>query len=238
MKRQRTICVVDYDAIVFDLGNTLVPWGEPQSRALYGALERTVTAALGPQPDFLARVLQLRDAVLARKHGTMRETSVAEFVGAFCGGTVPDGLAGAVAETVHTTFLDVAHLPDGVRGLLERLGERYRLALLSNFFLTSPVEALLDRDGIRDLFAHVEVSATHGFLKPHPAPFQTVRERLGTRAERTLMVGDDFWADIVGGHRAGFRTAQTLQHRTDVTGDPRAPGIRADRILTSLRELE
>ena len=104
--------------------------------------------------------------------------------------------------------------------------------------VASPVERLLRETGLWDRFVHVEVSATGGYRKPHPAPFDAVRERLGTPMERTLMVGDDFWADVVGGHRAGLLTALTHEHRRDRTSDPRAPGIRADRVLAALGELE
>ena len=102
----------------------------------------------------------------------------------------------------------------------------------------APVDRLLKGSGLWDRFVHVEVSATSGFMKPHPAPFDTVRERLGTSMERTLMVGDDFWADIVGGHRAGLLTALTHEHRRDVTEDERVPAIRPDRVLERLHELQ
>jgi len=226
-----------YDAIVFDLGNTLLPWGDAENLAVFRALEETVTRALGPVDGFRERVLALRERVAARRYTTMEEATVAEFVEAFTGGGAPAGLVDAVAETVETAFLGAARIPAPVRPLLERLGGHRPLAVLSNFFLTSPVERLLRREGLMDLFVHVEVSATGGLMKPHPAPFETVRERLGTSWERTLMVGDDFWADIVGGHRAGFLTALTHEHRQDVTSDPRAPEVRADRVLASLDEL-
>ncbi|MHC4732098.1 MAG: HAD family hydrolase, partial [Planctomycetota bacterium] len=134
-------------------------------------------------------------------------------------------------------FLRNARFPDGIRELLERLARRRPLAVLSNFFMTPPVEAVLRRADLFDLFRHVEVSATSGFMKPHPAPFGIVLEELGTPAERTLMVGDDYWADVVGGHRAGLLTALTQEHRQGPTSDPRTPDIAADRVIRSVAEL-
>ncbi|MHC4973537.1 MAG: HAD family hydrolase [Planctomycetota bacterium] len=226
-----------HDAIVFDLGNTLLPWGDQHSEALYSALAQTLTDALGPVPDFLERAQRLRDAVGGRKYTTMREATVDEYVDIFCDGAAPTGLADAVGRTVREVFLEHARFPEGTRALLERFARRGPLAVLSNFFMTSPVEEVLQRAQLFDLFRHVEVSATSGFMKPHPTPFRIVLEELGTPAERTLMVGDDYWADIVGGHRAGLLTALTHEHRQGPTSDPRTPDIAPGRVIRSLAEL-
>jgi FMN phosphatase YigB (HAD superfamily) len=81
------------------------------------------------------------------------------------------------------------------------------------------------------------VSSTGGWMKPHPEPFEKVRMALGTEMERTLMVGDDFFADIVGGYRAGLLTALTHEYHRMEPHDARAPEVSADRILSSLDEL-
>lgn len=227
-----------FDAIVFDLGNTLVPWGERESDALFDAVRGPFEAALGPLPDFHARARAARNELIAaREATTLREVTTAEFVEAVCG-REPAGLVDAVDAAVYEAFPSICRVPEELPALLDRLGGRYPLAVLSNFFLTRPIERLLAETGLRDRFVHVEVSASSGFMKPHPSLFDTVREKLGTPMERTLMVGDDFWADVVGGHRAGFLTALTHEHRQDRTSDPRAPGIRADRVLRCLAELD
>jgi len=229
---------VRIEGIVFDYGNTLVPWGHEQGIRFLQALEPAFTDALGPQANFVTRAQESRDRLIrAGEDGSMREVTCEEFVTDLCGGTPPAGLADAVAERSHRAFVDLCVLPDGRRELLQRLAGRYRLAVLSNFFLAGPVEAALQRDGLWDLFVHVEVSAVDGWMKPHPAPFDTVREHLGTPMERTLMVGDDFFADIVGAFRAGMLTALTREYRDSPASDPRAPEVRADRILSSLDEL-
>ncbi|MHC4955247.1 MAG: HAD family hydrolase [Planctomycetota bacterium] len=226
------------ESIVFDFGNTLLPWGADQGTALLRAVEAAFTEVLGPQEGFLGRAHESRDRLIREgENGSMREVTCEEFVTDLFGAAPPDGLVDAVAASSHRAFVDLCALPPGRRQLLERLGERYPLAVLSNFFLAGPVEEVLQRDGLWDLFVHVEVSAVDGWMKPHPAPFDAVRERLGTPMERTLMVGDDFFADIVGGHRAGMLTALTREWRDVATHDPRAPEIRADRILESLDEL-
>jgi FMN phosphatase YigB (HAD superfamily) len=227
-----------YDAIVLDLGNTLLPFGEREDRAFYGTLERTLAGALGPMPDFADRARRAKAKLhFERRRTTMREVTVAELLECFLDSPPPAGLAGTVERAVGSLFLDICRFPEGTRDTLARLASRQPLALLSNFFLTSPIEELLERDGLARHFAHIEVSATSGYMKPHGTPFARVREALDLDGGRALMVGDDFWADIVGGTRAGFDTALTHEHRQDEPSDPEAPGVRPGRILQSLDEL-
>jgi putative hydrolase of the HAD superfamily len=230
---------VHIDAIVFDLGNTLVPWDEPETQALYEALREPFEEACGPLPDFIARARRARDTLITeRENGNLREVTAEEFVEAVSDGRSTDALVDRVAAVSHEAFVALCRVPPDLPGLLDRLGRRYPLAVLSNFFLDEPVHDLLQRAGLAERFVHVEVSATSGYMKPHPIPFEIVVERLGTAPERTLMVGDNFYADIVGGHRAGLRTALTVQHRQGPRSDPRAPEVRADLVLGNLRELE
>ena len=227
------------DAIVFDLGNTLVPWDEPETQALYEALREPFEEACGPLPDFLARARRARDELIAeRENGNMREVTVEEFVDAVSDGRATDGLIERVAEVSHRSFIEQCRVPPELPGLLDRLGRDYSLAVLSNFFMDAPVHVLLEQADLAQRFKHVEVSATSGYMKPHSVPFEIVLERLGTAPERTLMVGDNFFADIVGGQRAGLRTALTVQYRQGPRSDPRAPEVRADLVLGELRDLD
>jgi len=227
-----------FDAIVLDLGNTLLPFGDREDRAFYGELQRTLTGAIGPMPDFADRARRAKQRLhFERRRTTMREVTVAELLECFLDAPPPPGLPETVERTVSRVFLEVCRFPEGTGETLERLARRQPIALLSNFFLTPPIEELLDRDDLTRHFAHIEVSATSGWMKPHATPFARVREALDLDGKRALMVGDDFWADIVGGHRAGFETALTHEHRQEEPSDPEAPGIRPGRILKSLDEL-
>ena len=227
-----------FDAIVFDLGNTLVPWTARESTELYVALEGVFSRHCGAMPDFMERAAAARDRLIAHHQDTdMREVTIEEFAEAVCEGPRPDGLIDAIATASGEAFLRLATIPDYVPDLFGTLAARYKLAVLSNFYVSEPVHDLLGRHGLAAHLTHVEVSATTGFAKPHPEPFDVVREALDTPMERILMVGDEFWADIVGANRAGFLTALTHEHRQGPTSDPRAPDVQADRILTSLEEL-
>jgi 4-nitrophenyl phosphatase len=72
--------------------------------------------------------------------------------------------------------------------------------------------------------------------KPSPYLYQVALERLGTSAEETLAVGDRLETDILGGQRAGMRTALVLSGvstREDVDRCPTPP----DLVAADLAEL-
>jgi len=227
-----------FDAVILDFGNTLVPWTDAQTAALADRVRPAFEEALGPLPRYLERVLEARRRLWAeRAETTMREVTVEEWVDEVCDGDAPAGLAAEVRRRLHAGFVEICATPPGLRTTLERLAARAPLAVLSNFSLEDPILEVLDRAGVRDLFRHVEVSAARGLAKPHPEPFEVVRDVLGAPMERTLMVGDDFWNDIVGAYRAGLLTALTHEHQQGPTSDPRAPDVRPDQILQSLADL-
>lgn len=55
-------------------------------------------------------------------------------------------------------------------------------------------------------------AADAGYLKPHPEVFKYGLERLGTRPEETLYVGDNTVADIAGAQGAGMRAILRVNH--------------------------
>lgn len=226
------------DAIVFDLGNTLAPFGASESARMYEAMRRVFEETLGPLPDFDARAFRARDLLIREREATtMREVTMEEFADSICGGRAPGGLAARVSEATHRSFVELCRVPEGLGERLDRIARGRKLAVLSNFVLTRPIEEVLERAGVHTRFETIEVSATHGYMKPHPMLFETVLGKLGTAPGRTLMVGDNFWADIVGGRRAGMRTALTREHFRGPDADPRAPGVRADLVIESLDAL-
>lgn len=55
-------------------------------------------------------------------------------------------------------------------------------------------------------------AADAGYLKPHPQVFKYGLEKLGTKAEETLYVGDNTVADIAGAQGAGMRAILRVNH--------------------------
>jgi putative hydrolase of the HAD superfamily len=71
-----------------------------------------------------------------------------------------------------------------------------------------------------------------GTIKPHPTIFRAAEEALGldgSAAARILHVGDDWAADVVGAHDAGWRTAYLRDRQGDTPLPTSEPG---DRLVT------
>jgi putative hydrolase of the HAD superfamily len=90
----------------------------------------------------------------------------------------------------------------GIPELLADLKDRgYRLGLLSDW---QPPEKLRLM-GLDRYFDAVLCTEEIGFLKPHPRPFHTLCEALGSRPEETVYIGNSRKKDLVGAKNAGLR---------------------------------
>jgi len=93
----------------------------------------------------------------------------------------------------------------GVYGLLERLRERYPLALLSDAqrCYTEPEIKMLKLDWFFDV---MYLSSDHGFRKPEPRYFRLALESLGgIRPDRAVYVGDNVFRDLTGAKTVGMK---------------------------------
>ena len=136
-----------------------------------------------------------------------------------------------VTARVAQGFLDasLARLSASAK-LLERLGRRYRLGLVSNFYGNLP--AVCAEAGI-DTHLEVVVDSTRvGFTKPDARIFRHAAAALGVDPAEATFVGDSPTRDMAGARGVGMRhvwlTGQT-------SPKPCCPG---DRVISSLADLE
>ncbi len=71
--------------------------------------------------------------------------------------------------------------------------------------------------------------------KPNPEFFRAALERLGSKREETVMIGDDPFDDIQGGKNFGLRTV--FIEGTSVAEELKKNSIQADFILTGIAEI-
>jgi len=117
---------------------------------------------------------------------------------------LPDGTAVDPAQVAARFRADALAVVERNRPILERLGARYRLGIVSNF--TGNLEPCLRELGLRRYFTAVADSAVVGIAKPDPRIFAAVLTELDTPPERAWMVGDNFAADIQPAGALGMRT--------------------------------
>jgi putative hydrolase of the HAD superfamily len=116
--------------------------------------------------------------------------------------------------------------------VLERLAQRYRLGIVSNFYGNLPT--VCDNAEVRRYFGVIVDSAQVGFLKPDPRIFLAAVEALGIKPSQTVMVGDSLARDMAGARAAGM--AHIWLAPEPARQGP--PCCQNDRVIRSLREVE
>ena len=116
--------------------------------------------------------------------------------------------------------------------LLHRMHDRYRLGLVSNFY--GNVATLCEEAGFAKAFDVILDSARIGMRKPDPGIFQAALDRLGTRPEEVICVGDSFERDMIPTRELGMKTIwlKGPNPRMPANGGP------VDDSISSLSELE
>ena len=249
-------------AISFDFGNTLVPVRHESLRAVVVETARQVCERCGPfsQETFLAVWGEERDRQFAEEIPEFREVDLDQrlirVLARLRGYTAPprhhrwddvgaaqlsdpDEIAWAV-DVYSRAFVDLIAAPPAVGPLLQRLAERYRLAVLSNWPLAVTIDRFVEAAGWSQWLAGVIVSQRVGTIKPHPEIFRVAAAVLEVAPAWILHVGDDWAADVVGAKRAGWRAAWFTARPGDspLPGSARDDSVETDMVIASLEELE
>ena len=113
-------------------------------------------------------------------------------------------LAAEAAHTYRRRYLESRRAVAGAATLLQMARQRARIGIVSNNLLEEQQDKL--RCCRLDRYVDVLlVSEEAGVSKPDPRIFQIALERLGSRPDEAVMVGDSWSADIVGARGAGIR---------------------------------
>lgn len=189
-----------FDAVLFDLDNTLCRH-EQSAEAIYtGAFERAGAAPVGepadlwraldgdPDPDDPAGYLADGFRQVAARYDRALDA---------------DALAAGFRETVD--YRMVSLLPGADRALAAAR-EHGPVGLVTNG-PSSRQSVKLDALDLEGAFETVVYAGDLPRRKPRPDPFRRALAALDVEAERTLYVGDSVEHDVVGAHRAGLRVA-------------------------------
>lgn len=231
-------------AVIFDYGNTLVEFSRNQVVVCDTALADALEKHFG-KPDF-EKLSAIRDrdrlAPYSGDPPLYRENDLVQITTAMIQELYgvdpsPEQLA-EILRARFEVFVRIVRAEPGVYELLERLGERYKLGLLSNYPDGAAIRESLAKTGLDAYFQAVVVSADVHLVKPHPVPFLTILDALRVRANQAVLVGDNWLADVQGGKRAGLRVVLTRQWKPPEEL-PRRPGdYEPDAVIENLCELE
>ncbi len=105
----------------------------------------------------------------------------------------------------------------------------------NRYFIDNDGKELLDTGSFVETLAYAAQVKPRIFGKPNTKFFDMALKKLGTQASETLIIGDDIYADIKGGHEAGLRTVMVRTGK----GQNFAGSISmdADTILDSIADL-
>lgn len=96
-------------------------------------------------------------------------------------------------------------LLDDTLEVLEYLNEKYFLHIITNGF-EEVQHTKLNNSGILGFFQTVTTSEEAGVKKPEMEIFLTAMKKSGALPEHSIMIGDNYDADILGAHRAGMQS--------------------------------
>ena len=215
-------------AILFDLDDTLFDHHRSARAALTGV--HGAFASASAFEDFERHHIQYLEEmhleVLAGRVA-LDEARRERFRRVFraLGVALDESTVDAVATGYRDGYMKARRAMDGAADLLIALRPHVRIGIVTNNLLDEQQNKL----AWCGLAPHVDAlvaSEDVGVSKPDPRIFAIALDRLGSRKEDALMVGDSWPSDIAGAHAAGIRAVWFNPHH-----QPRpSTGIDADEI--------
>ncbi len=104
---------------------------------------------------------------------------------------------------------------DGAIELLEYLSPKYQLHIITNGFEEVQTKKMKSSD-ILYYFDKIITSESVGVKKPNPKIFEHALNLTEANVDQSLMIGDNFEADILGAQQVGMQTIFFNIHKNDV----------------------
>lgn len=122
-----------------------------------------------------------------------------------CGETISQFTAQAAVTLYRKEYLAEERQVAGAAALMERLrAEDLRIGIVTNSTVEEQV-GKLKRLKLEGLIEVLVVSEAVGIAKPDPRIFEVALQRLNCGCDETVMIGDSWTADVLGGQAAGIR---------------------------------
>jgi len=235
------------EAVLFDLGNTLVyfdgEWPLVLGEARQAALKAFHTAGLQVEIEpFLNVFRETLENNYVRRQDDLIERNTTSLLCEALDELGYDDLPDHLIDSARRAFYAVTQnhwLPemDAVPTLQILRQQGYPLGIISNAADDWDVQTLVDKAGVRPYMDFVISSAAFGQRKPAAAIFHAALARWNISPIRAMMVGDTLNADILGANRLGM-VSVWITRRVDLSRfSVVSEGVKPDWIIHTLEEL-
>ncbi len=92
---------------------------------------------------------------------------------------------------------------DGAHEILQHLKPNYKMHIITNGF-SEVQHKKIENSELLQYFDEIITSEQVGVKKPNPIIFQYALEKVNTTANESIMIGDNWEADIMGAKKVGF----------------------------------
>ena len=118
----------------------------------------------------------------------------------------PNALSQEVWEHYLRLWPEQTEYFPGVPEMLADLKKSYKLGIITNYMDGPTCRKVFAKLGYYEIFDSLVVSEELGYVKPAQILFETALKETCSKPENSVMVGDTYSADIVGGNLAGMKT--------------------------------
>jgi putative hydrolase of the HAD superfamily len=232
-----------FDAILFDLGHTLMDWTWDDDLLVAGhragleAIHRHSAPAAEALTSRYLREAQLHDweAVEEVEYPGLVRTMLQEV-----GVEVDDDGLVRFLEAEHAAWAPARKVASMSEALLDSMRDRgLRTGLVSNAW---DPRWLMERElasmGLLERLDAIVFSSEVGVRKPRPEIFRRVLDELGVEPVRSVFVGDRLEADIKGAGGLGMTTVQAMWFRAEEDAGVAEPDYRAFTMVDVLTIVE
>jgi putative hydrolase of the HAD superfamily len=203
-------------AVLFDLGETLLYFGEVDTAALFREGARLSYDYLKSQDETIGgfRHYQLRSLISLRVHRWLSSVNGKDFDALTVLKKIgtKKGIKLSEQQWQHCAWLWYEPLsrvgriePDTIETLSELRARGLKLGIVSNTFISaSSLEKHLEQLGILDFFGVRLFSCQFDFRKPSSKIFKVAADRIGEMLGNILFVGDRIDKDIIPAVKSGM----------------------------------
>ena len=232
---------MSYEAVLFDLDNTLYPYApcnEAGKRAALGALRERGYELDRAAFDDLYETGRREAKRETRTTAASHDRHVYFKRGLYRHSGEPD-VAGALGagDAYWDGFLDAMSLCDGVEAVLDALDAAGADAAVVTNLTTRVQLRKLSALGIDDRVDLLVTSEEVGREKPSALPFTTALAELDRRPSEALAVGDNVETDVAGANALGIDSALFVADGDASPVDDLPPSQRPDYRLDAFAEL-